>query len=286
MDVMPSFRVSLALIAAAGIGLAAQTVTKEPAGPKSAPAVPVVIELFTSEGCSSCPPADDLMAMLERDQPVKGAWIIALGEHVDYWDRLGWRDQFSSAQFTARQNDYAQAFRSDDIYTPQLIVNGAEQVVGSDARKVTAAIAKAAATQPRLTLALTFPNVTAADVKRLAQIPVQVRATLAAGAKLDEPVEVLIAVTEKGLGSHVIRGENSGRDLRHGPVLRTLIPIGTMAAKDGSWSATHPLPLAKDWTPRQASVVALAQGQKSRRILGVSVQALDGADQVPATGSR
>src|SRR5205809_963488 len=108
--------------------------------------VPVMVELFTSEGCSSCPPADDVLTKLVTTQPVANAEIIALGEHVDYWDRLGWRDPFSSAAFTARQTEYAsQAFRTDNIYTPQLIVDGREAVVGSDYRAATAAIARATA---------------------------------------------------------------------------------------------------------------------------------------------
>src|SRR6476660_283176 len=125
-----------------GVGLSAQTPPPNGPTPPAKAAVPVVIELFTSEGCSSCPPADEVLAMLVREQPLRGVQIIGLGEHVDYWDRLGWRDQFSSALFTARQNEYAQrAFHADSIYTPQLIVNGETQVVGSDAKKVKQAIA-------------------------------------------------------------------------------------------------------------------------------------------------
>jgi hypothetical protein len=255
-------------------GLLTQTLTAQ----SPATRTPVVIELFTSEGCSSCPPADDVLTMLVKEQPVPGAQIIALGEHVDYWDRLGWRDQFSSAQFTARQNEYAlRAFHTDNIYTPQLIVNGEQEVVGSDARKVKQAIAKAAAKPARITLTLTLPNGTAADRGRA--IPVQVQASVAPGAKLDEPVDVLIAVTEEGLGSHVLRGENAGRDMRHGSVLRALTPVGTIAAKDASWSATHSVELLKDWSQRNIRIVALAQAQNSRRILGAAVVPLDAATQ-------
>jgi hypothetical protein len=259
-------RLSLIAIAAIGMGVPEQT------PPPVNPPVPVVIELFTSEGCSSCPPADEVLSMLVRDQPVRGVQIIGLGEHVDYWDRLGWRDQFSSAVFTARQNDYAQrAFHADSIYTPQLVVNGETQVVGSDANKVKQAIAKAAERQARVTLALTFPNGGATDGKRPAQIPVQLQATVAAGVKLDEPIDLLVAVTEEGLGSHVLRGENRGQDLRHGSVLRTLEPVGTLAVKDSSWSATHAVAVGKDWNPRQIRLVAIAQGQNSRRIVGAAL---------------
>jgi hypothetical protein len=258
-----------------GAGLSAQTPPAASASASSKAPVPVVIELFTSEGCSSCPPADDVLTALVREQPVRGVQIIGLGEHVDYWDRLGWRDQFSSALFTARQNDYAQrAFHADSIYTPQLIVNGETQVVGSDAKKVKQAIAKAAERPASVTLALTFPNGAPNDDKRPAKIPVQVQATVAAGAKLDEPTDVLVAVTEEGLGSRVLRGENSGRELRHGSVLRTLEPVGTLALKDSSWSATHAVAVGKEWNPRQIRLVAIAQGQNSRRIVGAALVAL------------
>jgi len=261
----------LSIAIGVGVGLSAQTPPPTAPAASVKAAVPVVIELFTSEGCSSCPPADDIMAMLVREQPVRGVQIIGLGEHVDYWDRLGWRDQFSSALFTARQNDYAQrAFHADSIYTPQLIVNGETQVVGSDAKKVKQAIAKAAERPASVTLALSFPNGAATGSK----IPVQLQATVPAGTKLDEPTDVLVAVTEEGLGSRVLRGENSGRDLRHGSVLRTLEPVGTLAVKDSSWSATHAVAVGKEWNPRQIRLVAIAQGQNSRRIVGAALVAL------------
>lgn len=264
---------AIAAIGMAGVGLSAQNPPPTAATPPVP--VPVVIELFTSEGCSSCPPADDVLSMLVRDQPVRGVQIIGLGEHVDYWDRLGWRDQFSSALFTARQNDYAQrAFHADSIYTPQLIVNGEAQVVGSDAKKVKQAIAKAAERPASVTLALTFPNGATSDGKRPAQIPVQVQATVPAGTTLNEPTDVLVAVTEEGLGSRVLRGENGGRELHHGSVLRTLEPLGTLAVKDASWSATHAVAVGKDWNPRQIRLVAIAQGQNSRRIVGATLVAL------------
>jgi hypothetical protein len=258
------------------------------ANPSKAAAVkqpaPVIVELFTSEGCSSCPPADDLLTTLMRSQPVPGAQIIALGEHVDYWDRLGWRDQFSSPQFTARQNEYAQrAFHTDDIYTPQVIVNGEQQVLGSDARAVKNAIANAAQRQPGVALSLTIPTDATTDPRAATSVHVQLQANVAPGTKLDEPIELLVAVTEDGLGSHVLRGENSGRDLHHGTVLRTLVAVGTITAKNASWSGTKAVTLAKDWNPHQLHIVAIAQAQKSRRILGAAIAPLDRASQATAS---
>ncbi len=115
---------------------------------------PVLVELFTSEGCSSCPPADELLANLAKSQPVAGALVIPLSEHVDYWNHLGWSDPYSSRLFSERQSAYAAAFRNSGVYTPQAVVDGGVELVGSDQSKMQSAIASAAR-EPKLHVVVT-----------------------------------------------------------------------------------------------------------------------------------
>src|SRR3954463_742279 len=126
--------------------LLAALVTIAASQPASAPSarVPVVVELFTSEGCSSCPPADAVLSKLAKEQPVAGVEIIPLGMHVTYWDQLGWRDPASLAMATERQQDYGRIFGEDRIYTPQAVVDGHEELIGSADAGIRQAVVKAA----------------------------------------------------------------------------------------------------------------------------------------------
>jgi hypothetical protein len=211
--------------------------------------VPVLVELFTSEGCSSCPPADALLIQLAQTQPVKGVSVIALGEHVDYWDRLGWRDPFSDARFSERQSAYAAARRSSNIYTPQMIVDGDAEFVGSDRDTALAAIARAAS-RPKPRIALTWlpaPN------ERTATLWVD----LPAGATADGAA-VYVAIAEDGLRSDVARGENAGRALTHGAVVRRLTKIGVVRGEAPFRTETR-LTVDRAWHPGAIRVVAFAQ---------------------------
>ena len=222
------------------------------------PRTPVLVELFTSEGCSSCPPADRLLSELLASQPVEGALVIPLEFHVDYWDRLGWKDPFSSAAFTRRQQDYGALFGSDKIYTPQMVVDGATELVGSDERIAKDAIRKAASQQHvRLNVIASVRG----DSMRLAvEAP-------AAPADL-EKTDIVVALVEDSLTSSVRRGENSGRTLAHSAVVRRHQVMGALQREsfvgEGEWR------LNPAWQRAQMRVVAFLQGQKSRRVYGAA----------------
>lgn len=160
-----------------------------------------VLELFTSEGCSSCPPADTLLTELGREPGV-----LALAFHVDYWDRLGWVDPFGSPEATARQHAYGRRFGAGRIYTPQLVVNGRRELVGSDAGEARLAVVAARALP--VTAQLTLEGEPARGEARWRL----------EGAGAGQVLN--IALVERGLSVAVPRGENGGRTLRHEHVVR------------------------------------------------------------------
>jgi len=227
---------------------------------------PVVVELFTSEGCSSCPPADQLLALLQREQPVPGAQIIALGEHVDYWDRLGWKDTYSSPQFSRRQQEFAQVLGSNSVYTPQMVVDGMTGFVGSDKKKALQAIAQAArSAKVRVQVELSKP-----DESQTGAIRLLVRVgDLHVLETSHKTLQVLLAVTEENLYSNVSKGENAGRRINHAVVVRSLEVIGTIQEWQGEDFTTQPvLSLENSWKKDHLAVVVLVQDKDNRRILG------------------
>jgi len=229
----------------------------------SLPVRPVVVELFTSEGCSSCPPADALLAKLDREQRVGNAEIIALEEHVDYWDHLGWRDPFSSAQWTERQQDYAATFRNDSVYTPQMVVDGRAEFVGSSGGEARSAIA-AAVREPKAEITLA----SRAGSTGKAQVSIAVKMLPTAGA---QKTQVWLAVTESGLHSNVSRGENAGEDLHHAAVVRSLRKVGDAALnQEAAYSGEQDVPLDSAWKRENLRVVAFVQDAKTRHILGAA----------------
>jgi hypothetical protein len=219
--------------------------------------VPVVVELFTSEGCSSCPPADELLAKLEKTQPIPGARLIVLSEHVDYWNRLGWRDPFSSPEYSARQNQYSDSLRQDGPYTPEAVVDGRSGFVGSNGRDAKAAILEALK-QPKAQVRLTAAALGGG-------INLTVDVTDIPGAK---DADVILAITETGLQSDVKSGENSGRMLRHTGVVRRLTVIGR--AKESAFSTQTAILLPKEWKRENLQAIVFVQDRKTRHIVGAA----------------
>jgi hypothetical protein len=227
---------------------------------------PIIVELFTSEGCSSCPAADRLLARLEQTQPVPGAQVVALEEHVDYWNQLGWTDPFSSPQYRARQNDYARVFKVSDIYTPQMVVNGQTAFVGSDMNRAYHEIGAAA--QAATTLVDLGANSNSRDPDLL---DLSVQVTNIKTAKWRDS-NVYLAVTENGLTTFVPRGENSGRTLRHSSVVRSFGVIGRVkpeGATGGQLVSTLRLP--REWKRENLRAVVFVQERDTYRITGASV---------------
>jgi hypothetical protein len=222
----------------------------------------VVVELFTSEGCSSCPPADALLAQLEKTQPVAGAEVIPLALHVDYWNHLGWSDPFSAHQFSERQGEYAAAFGSGQVYTPQMVVDGVKEFNGSNSSLAQEAIGNAAREPKGEVLLTRTPSPAEGFVRITAQIDKFPKPTDG------EVVNVLLAVTESGLASDVARGENSGRRLSHVGVVRSLKSLGGLPAAPGTtFKAETEVPVEKGWRRENLRAVVFAQEPGTRRVL-------------------
>ena len=224
--------------------------------------VPVLVELFTSEGCSSCPPADVGLMRLAQ-QPVAGVEIVPLSLHVDYWNRLGWADPFSSAAFSDRQSAYSRAWGVDRVYTPQMVIDGRSELVGSDE---TRAARRAIEEASRLSKAIVEVTKTPAG-DGAASLHIVVRGL--SSATPGDTAEVWLAVTEDRLASDVVRGENAGRQLAHTAVVRELTVVGS-AKMNVPFEANRPLHLKADWKRDALHAVAFVQERKSRKVLGVA----------------
>lgn len=249
----------IALVAGlAAAALSVRTLTHA-APAHAAPRTPVIVELFTSEGCSSCPPADALLSRFEKMTPVPGTQVIALGEHVDYWNRGGWADRFSSSRYSARQSDYSRAFGLAQVYTPQMVVDGRAQFVGSDEAAARAAIARAAR-QPKADVSVTRSGGSDTLTVRVGRLPDSVR---------NDPADVVLAITEDGLSSSIGGGENAGRTLAHAAVVRQLTVLGTTSGS--AFTASPPVKLGGS----RRHAVVFVQERSSRRIVGAAQTDLD-----------
>jgi hypothetical protein len=217
---------------------------------------PVVVELFTSEGCSSCPPADNLLARLSRNFPDVN--VIPLSEHVDYWNHLGWKDPFSSTLFSARQQDYGRMFRLESVYTPQMVVNGQTEFSGSDRVRAEQEIRKASQ-GPRATV----------EMAKLSDQAVRLRVDdVPAGTR---NADMFLAVTESFLETDVRSGENAGRHLAHTGVVRSLTTLGHIDAKKTlAYTADAKINLNPEWRRPNVRLVLFVQDRSTRKIIGAT----------------
>jgi hypothetical protein len=220
---------------------------------------PVLVELFTSEGCSSCPPADALLSRLGRTPPVHGADIIVLEEHVNYWDRLGWKDPFSSEAATARQNEYGEALGESQVYTPQMIVDGRTEFVGSSDTDALRAIHAASQTpKPAVQLSWETGDTLAIHIEPLTN-----------AGKGDGQL-VYLAVAENMLHSDVKRGENAGRALEHNGVVRELLTLGKIDAASSGFSSTVAVHPAHDWNRVNLRATVFVQERRNLHVLAAA----------------
>jgi hypothetical protein len=220
---------------------------------------PVLVELFTSEGCSSCPPADELLSLLGSSQPVHGANVIALEEHVDYWDQLGWKDPFSSEAATARQGEYGVAFHGEQIYTPQMVVDGRMEFVGSSDIDALRAI-HTAGQRPKPAIQLSWQKEDALSV-HIETLP---------GMLAGESAQLFLAVAEDMLHSDVKHGENAGRGLEHNGVVRQLQPVGKIDAPGAGFSSTTSVHAAQQWNRANLRAVVFVQERHTRHVLAAA----------------
>jgi hypothetical protein len=235
--------------------------------PQTAPleGVPVVVELFTSEGCSSCPPADTLLANLEAQQPFANTQVIALEEHVDYWNADGWIDPFSSREWTLRQQEYAASLKSQNPYTPQVVVDGHTEMVGSHEGQVRESIEKAA-TQGKAHVSVSVAPSAKAGTEQ-ATVSVDKLTAITRGDKAD----VWLAVTESGLHSAVSAGENAGSNLHHASIVRVLRKIASIDPnKEASYNGNATVHLESSWKRENVHIVVFVQEKRSRQILAAN----------------
>lgn len=259
-----------------------------PQQPTSKPAPnPVIVELFTSEGCSSCPPADRLLAELAAQAQKDHTGVIFLAFHVDYWDHLGWKDPFASADFTARQRGYSKVFNEKSVYTPQMVVNGRTGFVGSDRAKAREAIAAAGKRAPTLIITLdpapTWPaNAKSDDHKSGGKEsggaqPINISwsvTTIAAPASTTTkapttipPSRINFALVESNLATDVKRGENAGSKLKHDRVVRAFTHADLKPDSAAGKAALTPPPGA---VPANCSIVAWIEDSKTMAVLAAA----------------
>jgi hypothetical protein len=224
---------------------------------------PVLVELFTSEGCSSCPPADEFVRKMDQLQPVADAQLIVLSEHVDYWDHEGWMDPYSSSALTDRQAAYERALRLNTSYTPQMIVDGTGEIHLTDPAQIEKVFRQAAAA-PKIPVRLEGVSIDAANAGLL-------RAHVAADTDTgNQNADVYLAIALDHADSRVLRGENGGRHLVHTAVVEQLVKIGKVE-KGKNFAQDAQVRLKPGIDPLNLRVIAFVQAQGPGKLLGAAL---------------
>jgi hypothetical protein len=255
--------ISLVIVTATGLGFFHKAIARSQTD-AAGDGTPVVLELFTSEGCSSCPPADALLS--ELGSSTKS--VIPLAYHVDYWNHLGWTDPFSSHEWSERQSAYAQVMNLNSDYTPQMVIDGNWQCVGSDGRSIARAVALARSVSALGRVRLQT-KLGAAEPRPLKiKVDAQILRTAQTG-----PLIVMLAIYENGLVSKIGGGENGGRRLRYDYTVRKLLPAFELQPLQGASGAKElNIALDRSWSVDQLGVVAFIQDAASLRIEGAAAQ--------------
>ena len=248
----------VASMSIAPLSLSPSLSANQPAPPPDQPPVPILIELFTSEGCSSCPPVDEFVRHIDESQPVAGAQLIVLSEHVDYWDHDGWKDKYSSAQFTERQNGYVHAMNLQTAYTPQMVVDGYIELKGSSA-DIEQTFAK------ELKVAKIPVRITSAKI----DAPSQLRVKIEADAPEKHGGAVWVAVALDHAASQVSAGENSGKQLQHVAVVEELRKVGKLD-KGKPFAQDIAVKLKPDTDPKNLRIIAFIQESNEGKVLGAT----------------
>jgi hypothetical protein len=285
---MPRFtRLSCGLLTLFLTAIAARTVEAQGGKPEAPAAKPadrsrVLVELFTSEGCPHCPEADALLERLYSSQAIEGAEIVALEEHVDYWDRPAWVDHFSSPVYTARQKLYADAMDLESLYTPQMVVDGLVGVVGNNEGRARATIT-ALVHAPKATAQFFFKTAGAPGGKAPPPAAITIQVDLPAG---QEAAEVYLVVAEDKLFSRVEGGSNAGETWPHSSVARRIQLAGKIRAGETRFSGPFEFhPPERAWRWQNLRLVLFVQEEESRRVIAVtSARLADFLPEAPGEG--
>lgn len=231
--------------------------------PSTTPA-PVLIELFTSEGCSSCPPVDAWLQQIDASPPIDGTKLIVLSEHVDYWDHDGWKDPYSSHSLTERQSAYVRSLGLSAAYTPQIILDGATELRTSEPQQIGPSIQKEAQT-PKLSIRIDSTSVEAGQ-------PDAVQGRIEVNGELQKRGgEIYVATALDHANSQVLHGENGGRRLTHVAVVQDITKVGRLE-KGKSFDGNFRVRLKPGTDPANLRIVVFVQEPGIGKILGVAME--------------